>query len=130
VTRSGVGYPTPEDYGLYYDAPGEDLPKCYLYVARGGQKLRGPVSEQDSGFAREWYGSRYPLAWAVVDVPAGPWSYFGNAEGIIYRRRGKYRGLFGHPWDRVRVYAAPSPRGWRLPLPEGCVIDGTGIRIP
>lgn len=126
----------PESFVLVQDPSGQNLRKCDFYVLPY-TSTHQKVSKVDPTLqhaALDYYGPGHDLERGNVDIPNGPWHRVAAVSKIRYRRPGDLHGDYQHPYEvSVPLYGAgskSSPRGWRLSLPTGCVVDGRGFVSP
>lgn len=124
----------PDDYVLVHDTTGKLLNRCDLYVVRwhkGSSNLGHNVSQELIRSAHDYYGFETPVTFGRVDIPKGKWHRLAKVAFIRYRRVGDSPGMFEHEYDvPVMLYDMTRPLAWRLPLPEGCVVDARGFVRP
>lgn len=126
----------PRSHVLVHDTTGYLLDKCELYVVRWrGARRRNPTSDDPAMIDAEKYfvtedGSPVPIRTGSVEIPDGAWRKVARVKYIRYRRAG-YQTPFEHEYDvPVDLEDTMRPLAWRLPLPEGCVVDNRGFVRP
>lgn len=127
------------NFVLVHDTSGHLLTKCDLYVVRwrGANSGRINESEIDAQLledAREYFvsvnGKELPIDHGSVEIPAGKWKRECLVKYIRYRRPG-FPKPFEHDYDpAVELMYCARPLMWRLPLPNGCVVDSRGFVWP
>ena len=120
----------PPSYAILHDVEGERFSKCSILLgpARRTQRLVEP-----RGAARDYFGEGYDLK--LVSVPRLPtmesFRPIGRVTQIDYVRRGKYKGLYYHPFKRgTHPVLSKSGRWFKLELESGCIYDDRGIVFP
>jgi len=130
----------PRSHVLVHDTTGQLLDKCELYVVkwRGAKKARGQhilaTGDQAIVDAENYFvgqdGRPVPIRAGSVEIPQGPWRPVAKIKFIRYRRAG-FRKAFEHEYAvPVDLEDTMRPLAWRLPLPEGCIIDNRGFVRP
>lgn len=124
----------PKAYVLVHDTVGALLSKCDLYVVRwktkGSQEPSKDVLQDAHDYFLDSNDQPLPLSYGSVEIPEGPWSRVARVALIRYRRPG-FAKPFEHDYNpAVDVYDCMRPLAWRLPLPQGCVVDKHGFRWP
>jgi hypothetical protein len=123
----------PPSYVLVHDATGRLLEKCDIYIVRWRSSRRKQVSEihqNDLAAAQDYFGPNAPIRGGFVEIPTGPWKRVARVRFIRYSRFG-FATPFEHRYDPpVDLSSTTRPLAWRLPLPEGCVIDNRGFVRP
>jgi hypothetical protein len=123
----------PPSYVLVNDATGRILDKCDIYVVKWRNKngrSRAEIDSADRAAAEEYFRTGAQIRSGFVELPRGPWRRVGRIRFIRYERHGFDR-PFEHRYDMpVELLYSPRPLAWRLPLPEGCVIDSRGFVRP
>lgn len=124
----------PESFVVVHDPTGTLLNKCDMYFVkwRSATRKRAPtVRPELIKIARAYFGSRSRITRGTVDIPKGPWHRECEVQFIRYRREGDDRGDYEHEYDvPVRLLYSTRPLAWRLPLPEGCVVNSHGFVRP
>jgi len=124
----------PGGYVVVHDTTGNLLSKCDLYIVKWYSLQGVSVSDlphRELSAARKYYGAKTPIKVGSVDVPDGSWSEVGDVQFIRYFRAGHAQDTYEHMFDPpVKVYDCDSPLAWRLPLPEGCIVDDRGFVWP
>lgn len=123
----------PPGFVLASDPSGEIFDRCNFYVVRfrKGQKLVSHGGTEATTFAREYYGEGARLVYGAVDIPKGRWHRVAKVKYIRYRRMGKYAGSYEHTYEiPVDLEYSSQPLAFRIPLPEGCVVDERGFVWP
>lgn len=123
----------PAGYVLVNDATGRLLDKCDIYVVKWRNSRRREstdVHPNDLAAAEEYFGSGAPIRGGFVDIPRGPWKRVARVRYIRYERFG-FDTPFEHRYDvPVDLFYSARPLAWRVPLPEGCVINARGFVRP
>lgn len=122
----------PSEYVIVHDAAGRLLSKCDIYVLRWSRGRLQPESDMHSAdlrVAKSYFGNNARIRGGSVALPKGEWEPKAEIRFIRYRRFG-YETLFEHRYDVPVVLMATRSRAFRLPLPEGCVIDSRGFVRP
>ncbi len=123
----------PPSYVLVNDASGRLLNKCDIYVVRWRTSRRREVSDvhrADLAAAQDYFGSSAQIRSGFVDIPRGPWKRVARVRFIRYSRFG-FNKAFEHRYQApVDLLSSIQPLAWRIPLPEGCVIDSRGFVRP
>lgn len=122
------------DYVVVHDPTGTLLAPCDMYLVR----FFSPTSNQEGisadaiAAARRYYGKNERLVVGQVEFPEGPWKRIpGKMQMIRYRRWGDLGDSYEHVWEpSVSLYDCRKPIAWRMPLPEGCVVDARGFVRP
>jgi hypothetical protein len=131
--RDGHVIYMPPSHVMVHDVHGELVRTCDLYVVPYVHTRNG-ASDSDKSLrkkAEEYYGKTTPLEMGTVDVPTQGWHRVAATYAIRYRRMGKHKGLYQHefaelPW----LEQNRSTLAFRLPLPDGCVLNDRGIVWP
>jgi hypothetical protein len=125
--------PLPPQYVLVHDAAGRLLDKCEIYVLKWSSSRRQMESDMhrsDLRVAQDYFGNAASIRGGLVDIPRGAWRPEAEVRFIRYRRFG-FRNAFEHRYDPpVRLLSTTRPVAWKLPLPDGCVIDSRGFVRP
>jgi hypothetical protein len=124
----------PRDYVLVHDTIGAALSKCDLYVVRwrrgGSKEPSKDILEDAHAYFVNGDEQQLPLSFGSVEIPDGSWHREARVALIRYRRPGFIK-PFEHDFNPpVDVYYCERPLAWRLPLPNGCVVDSHGFRVP
>jgi len=131
--RDGHVIYMPADFVMVHDVHGELVRSCDLFVVHY-QHGRNGTSQSDVSLKKkavDYYGKNTPLETGAVDVPIDGWHRVAATYEIRYRRMGKHKGLYSHvfselPWlEQCRHTLA-----FKLPLPDGCVLNERGIVWP
>lgn len=124
----------PRGFVLVHDTTGRLLEKCDLYVVKwrpGGAKNAPSDVLAD---AREYFvdqsGRALPIRYGSVEIPAGSWSKIARVKYIRYRRAGRIKPMEHEYQVPVDLRYCRRPLAWRLPLPDGCVVDDRGFVWP
>lgn len=125
-------------YVVVHDPSGALLSSCDLYVVKWHRIYTSSVSDVDEvspevlAAAKEYYGAKTPISVGSVEFPEGPWSRIAGKMALIrYRRYGVDQDDYEHVWDpSVSLFICKHPIAFRLPLPEGCVVDERGFVRP
>jgi hypothetical protein len=149
VRLDGTIFKCPRDFIVMHDVSGQDRRRCDFYVCSYSWK-RCDVCDVDPVTLREfrkYYGNQAVPEVGTIAVPKGPWHRAYEIDAIRYRRRHvPQRGFkdipYRHLWndDRhglgtfkysVPVWVEENGLGaYRMPLPEGCVVDERGYVSP
>jgi hypothetical protein len=122
----------PSSYVIVHDAVGRLLSKCDVYVlkwVRGKPQTDSEVRRADLRVARDYFGPRASIRSGSVALPSGNWAPKALVRFIRYRRFG-FAIPFEHRYDPPVELMQTASRAYRLPLPEGCVIDNRGFVRP
>lgn len=123
----------PPYYVVVHDAAGRLLSKCDIYLlrwSRGALQVESDVHRSDLRAARDYFGKRARIRGGSVDLPSGEWSPVAEVRFIRYRRFG-FATSFEHRYDPpVELMQTTRSRAFRLPLPDGCVVDSRGFVRP
>jgi hypothetical protein len=120
----------PRGFVLVHDSAGRILSKCDIYILRWHKGGRKRPHDADLAMARDYFGSDANLGSGKVEIPDGKWARVARVQLIRYRRPG-FRKPFEHKYDPVvDLFMSERPLAWRLPLPEGCVVDSRGFVRP
>lgn len=126
----------PRSHVLVHDTTGQLLSKCELYVVRWRGAKTPRLQHQDPAimdaekYFMDQHGNPVPIRGGSVEIPEGPWRRVAKVKLIRYRRAG-YQKPFEHEYEvPVELEDTMRPLAWRLPLPEGCVIDNRGFVRP
>jgi hypothetical protein len=127
--------PLPRNYVVVHDTTGNLLSKCDLYIVRYYPKRTSDVDEisaEEIAAARRYYGRNVRVSVGSVELPEGPWKKIrGKMSMIRYRRVGVDGDNYEHVWEpSVDLYDCENPYAFRLPLPEGCLVDERGFVRP
>ena len=143
----------PEDFVVVHDTTGALLSRCDFHIVRWSPKKasRHPTfSHQTRDDVMRYFGDGVRVALGSIDIPEGPWRPIGKIAVIRYRRIGKAKIVlegqpgqdehdpeeivvrnFEHKYDpSVSLLYSHRPLAWRLPLPEGCIVDERGFVRP
>lgn len=124
--------PLPPSYVLVHDAAGRLLNKCDVYVLRWSSSRRQMESDMhrsDLRAAQDYFGPEARIRGGSIDLPGEDWAPIARIHIIRYRRYGF--GMFEHVYDTpVELQSTTRPLAWKLPLPDGCVIDSRGFVRP
>lgn len=124
----------PESYVLVHDPGGTLLSKCDLYVVkwRSTAKNRATIVRPElMRTARAYFGSNSHITRGTVDIPKGRWQRVAKVQFIRYRREGDDNNNYEHEYDvPVDLMYCRTPLAWRLPLPEGCIVNARGFVRP
>lgn len=128
----------PRGYVLVHDTSGNLLSRCDLYVVKWHKRSLGSIEVPEDlptsqlNAAKKYYGKSTPIRIGSVDIPEGPWKRIpGKISCIRYYRAGVDRDYYEHEFDpHVELYDCARPIAWRLPLPDGCVVDDRGFVRP
>lgn len=124
----------PPGYVVVHDATGTLLSSCDMYIVRFISTTSGQdeISAEAISAAREYYGKNVRIKVGQVELPEGPWKRIsGKMNMVRYRRAGDLADSYEHVWDpSVSLYDCENPIAWRMPLPEGCIVDPRGFVRP
>ena len=123
----------PSEYGLVHDVDGEELNRCELvicpYQINGNLNVRLPKNVRKAAIS--YFGHSNKLVKGVVEIPSGPWQHIGDVVFVYYRRKGKKKGLYQHPFEiPVPLYQQRNGDCFKLELPDFCIIDSRGFVWP
>jgi hypothetical protein len=125
--------PLPPTYVLVHDAVGRLLEKCDIYVLKwrsSRRQMQSDMHQSDLRAAENYFGPQASIRGGFVEIPRGSWAPVTQVRFIRYRRFG-FRNAFEHRYDPpVKLLSTSRPLAWRLPLPDGCVIDSRGFVRP
>lgn len=128
----------PAEFVVVQDVSGSRKRACDFYICRASERrsIRADgrhVSDAAVDAAKRWYGGDGHVAGRTVNVPDGPWHREAQIDAIWYRRHA-VRGLGGryeHSYSpSVPLYVSSRPKGWRVALPDGCIVDERGFVYP
>lgn len=129
----------PADYVLVHDTSGHLLTKCDLYIVSWSGVNSGRIHTEDIdekllADAKEYFvspnGNALSIGHGSVEIPAGSWKRECLVKYVRYRRPG-FPKPFEHDYDpAVELMYCKRPLMWRLPLPNGCVVDSRGFVWP
>ena len=123
----------PGGYVLVNDATSRVLDKCDIYVVKwrnSGNRNPQEIDPTDLSAAEEYFRTGAQIRSGFVEHPKGPWYRTARIRYIRYERHGSDR-PFEHRYDvPVELRYCKRPLAWRLPLPEGCIIDSRGFVRP
>lgn len=124
----------PNSYVVVHDPTETLLNKCDMYFVRWRNVSRNrvlTVHPELMKIARAYFGSGSEISRGTVDIPKGPWHRECEVQFIRYRREGDDSNHYEHEYDvPVRLMYTTRPLAWRLPLPEGCVVNAHGFVRP
>jgi hypothetical protein len=123
----------PPSYVLVGDPSGTMFDNCHFYVVKWSQSRakRSNIEPEAKERADEYFGSTRGLQVGSVDIPKGPWQRVAKVKYIRYRRFGEHAGNYEHTWEfPVTLQVSQNPLAWRVPLPQGCVVDERGFVWP
>ena len=124
----------PKGYVVVHDTSGRLLSSCDLYIVRffSTTTSQEEVSSEAIAAAQKYYGRNTRISVGSVEIPEGPWKRISGKMSLIrYRRLGELADNYEHVWEpSVSLYDCRNPIAWRLPLPEGCVVDPRGFVRP
>lgn len=125
-------------YVVVHDTSGRLLSSCDLYIVKWHRiYMRASngaeeISPEAIAAAKKYYGRNVSIRVGSVEIPEGPWSRITGKMALIrYRRYGVDADDYEHVWEpSVSLYDCGHPMSWRLPLPEGCLVDERGFVRP
>lgn len=124
----------PRDYVIVHDPTGTLLSACDMFIVRFFSTTisKESISTDAVSAARQYYGKNLRLRVGSVELPEGPWKKIpGKMQMVRYRRAGDLADNYEHVWEpSVHLYDCRKPIAWRMPLPEGCVVDARGFVRP
>lgn len=123
----------PSKYVFLHDHTGRLLRRCDFYVLPCARSMTQSVRIDPTVIrkAQDYYGQDVKLEHVNVDIPKASWHRVAQIQRIIYKRTGKHRGHYQHPYNQpVWLYASDAPPGWRVELPDGCIVDARGFVDP
>ncbi len=128
IPRADVTFPTG-----FVVVPGL-LDRCDFYIVRlhrgGAKNAPADVIEDAKSYFIDQYDRPMQLEYGEVEIPEGPWRKLARVRLIRYKRRG-FAKPFEHLYDPpVEVQYSERVLGYRLPLPDGCIVDDHGFRWP
>lgn len=127
----------PRNYVLVHDTTGTILDRCDMYVVRwrktsvrNASNMRTDMNEEALRNAQQYFGAD-DLRFGSVDIPKGPWHRVARIKHIRYRRVGVHSASYDHEYEvPVDLLYCKKPLAWRLPLPNGCIVDERGFVWP
>lgn len=123
----------PAGYVFVNDASGRLMSKCDIYVVKWRNSRRRESTDihpTDLAVAEEYFGSGAPIRSGFVDLPKGPWKRVARVRFIQYSRFGSPK-PFQHRYDPpVDLQSSKNPLAWKIPMPDGCIIDSRGFVRP
>jgi hypothetical protein len=124
----------PRGFVVIHDTAGKLLSPCDLYIVKWYSNKGVAVSDlphDELASVREYYGAKTKIKVGLVEIPEGPWEKVGRVQLIRYFRAGKAEDTYEHEFDPpVDLFDCARPLAWRLPLPQGCVVDDRGFVWP
>lgn len=135
LPRADVTFP--RGFVLVHDTTGELLHRCDMYIVRkkrGAKFAPDDVPQNVLNDAESYFVDQHekalPILGGSVEIPQGPWVRLARVRLIRYRRAG-FSKPFEHAYDPpVEVHYSRGTLGYRLPLPNGCIVDDHGFRWP
>jgi hypothetical protein len=125
----------PRGYVAAHDATGRLLSKCDIYIVKwhrtGTRTTPNGAKRMDENALRvfhDYYGNNAVPVSGKIDVPRGRFKQIARVQFIRYSREG-FTIPFEHEFDPPQHLSATS-NAWRVPLPEGCLIDSRGFVRP
>jgi len=131
--RDGHVIYMPPSFVMVHDVHGELVRSCDLYVVPYAHRENGTSSSDKSLLrkAQEYYGKKTPLETGTVDVPTTGWHRVAATYKIQYRRMGNHKGLYEHEFSELPwLEQCRNTLAFKLPLPDGCVLNERGIVWP
>lgn len=131
--RDGHVIYLPPEFVMVHDVHGELVRSCDVFVVPYAFEGKGASGSDRSllRYATEYYGKQTPLERGTVEVPVKGWQRVAETYAIRYRRAGKYKGLYEHKFSELPwLEKHRTTRAYRLPLPDGCVLNDRGIVWP
>lgn len=123
-----------EDRWLLQDEDGDIWRPCDILVVKA---VPSRISIQDCEpswleRAKSYYGRNARLQMFEPIFRLGPWRLVADSAEVRYRRGGKHKGSWRHPFSqRVRLYVTrEAPVTYKLVLPDGCIVNDLGFREP
>lgn len=126
----------PDHFWMVWDKSGRILRRCDVFILPCKQVSSRNVEfdPSDVAEAEDYWGPRDRwVAWQF-DLPKGPWKKVARLARIGYRR-GR-TGNWMHPGPSeapleqpVTLYESPGV-GYRIRMPDGCVLDDRGFIFP
>jgi hypothetical protein len=125
----------PRGYVVVHDTTGALLSKCDLYIVKWYSNSGATPSElphDELKAARDYFGPDTPIKCGSVDIPPDKaWRKLGRVRFIRYFRAGHQQDDYEHEFDpAVDLFDMKRPLAWRMPLPNGCVVDDRGFVWP
>jgi hypothetical protein len=131
--RDGHVIYMPPSHVMVHDVHGELARTCDLFIVPYAHVKNG-TSDSDKSLrskAVDYYGKQTPLETGTIDVPTTGWHRVAATYAIRYRRMGRHRGLYEHDFSELPwLEQSRDALAYKLPLPEGCVLNERGIVWP
>jgi len=133
-----VPLPCPKEFVVVNDNSGKQRRSCDFYICK-----QLPLHNSDTGSqhatasvvtaAQKWFGEALPPRGREVELPNPPWQRGPQIDAIWYRRHA-VEGLSGRYEHKYRpsvpIFVSSKPLGWRIALPDGCIVDERGFVAP
>lgn len=126
----------PEKNVVVHDISGEQRRSCDFYICEqitGRASGRAPTDAAVAA-AKRWSGNVGKVSLQKVALPDPPWQFAAQIDAIWYRRDAVegLGGRYAHPYSpSVALYRSQrQPGGWRIALPDGCIVDERGYVSP
>jgi hypothetical protein len=126
----------PEKNVVVHDISGEQRRSCDFYICvqmPGSGSYRAPTDKAIDA-AKRWSGTVGKVSLQKVALPDPPWQLAAQIDAIWYRRDAVegLGGRYAHPYSpSVALYRSQrQPGGWRIALPDGCIVDERGYVSP
>lgn len=135
IGKDALPMPCPDDFLVVQDVSGKLRRSCDFYICRQ-RAVQGACrlpTEEAVEAAKEWAGTDGSVVCRGVELPNPPWQRSAQINGIWYRRTA-VEGLGGRYDHKYRIhvplFVSSRPKGWRVALPDGCIVDGRGFVDP
>lgn len=126
----------PEKNVVVHDISGEQRRSCDFYICEqmGGGGSDSAPTDAAVAAAKRWSGTVGKVSLQKVALPDPPWQFAAQIDAIWYRRDAVegLGGRYAHPYSpSVALYRSQrQPGGWRIALPDGCIVDERGYVSP
>lgn len=126
----------PEKNVVVHDISGEQRRSCDFYICEqmAGRGSDRAATDAAIDAAKRWSGNVGKVTLQKVALPDPPWQFAAQIDAIWYRRDAVegLGGRYAHPYSpSVPLYRSQrQPGGWRIALPDGCIVDERGYVSP
>lgn len=127
----------PDDFWIIWDRSGHHLRRCDIYLLRCRPVSARNVEfdPQDLSEAEDYWGPRDRWTPWQFTIPRGDWKKIAQVVRIGYRRgrtgNWLHPGPDEPPFEKpATLYQSASGDGWRIRLPNDCVLDDRGFIYP
>jgi hypothetical protein len=129
----------PKEFVVVHDVSGKQRRSCDFYICRqtslpSGNSAGRHAAQEAVVAAKKWFGADEPTRGRGVELPDPPWQRGPQIDEIWYRRHAVegLSGRYEHPYKpSVPLYVSSQARdGWRIALPDGCIVDHRGFVYP